>query len=584
MLHTLVLVVALSLATVTPAATQGVGKDARPTLWVAFHCQGNPGLATDGLSRFHAALDAGATWLACDVSELTDGTLVVATGTDGSTARAPSPPAPTLDEVFHLLSAHESARLAIRAERPVLDRALQRAVERGTGARCGAVVHERARVDVARERLGRDAAIWWTVERDADVDGVLAEAAAAGATLLMLHPDDATRTRIVAVHTAGLRVGVIAPPDRDRTAELIAFGADTLLTDRPAEARELAERQQRFSARVAELCDAHELASLAVGVVHGDRLVLAAVTGEARPGEPATLETAYRAGSVTKTLTAALLATLAADGTVALDDHLSRWLPEAELPDGGEAITLEQLATHTSGLPRMPPRLRPGPREPYGSPDAAALLACLVDTNLDNPPGVSVAYSNYGVALLGLALTRAAHANDFATLAEYRLLRPLGMTAAWVGDPIEDDPRTARGELGARRGQPAYPWQLGSFAPAGGLVATLPDLGRWVSAQLAAERGEDPAGLGAPLRATHVPRHDVAPGRTIGLGWFRVEATDDRPLLVWHNGAVGGFRAQVEFEPARDRGLIALTNRGFAPDSDPPAAILAAVRRLLDER
>ncbi|MGA7689659.1 MAG: serine hydrolase [Jiangellales bacterium] len=138
---------------------------------------------------------------------------------------------------------------------------------------------------------------------------------------------------------------------------------------------------------------------------------------------------------------AKLLAVMAAEGTVALTDPVSRWLPPATpTVDGLARVTLENLASHLSGLPRLPPgalraSLRPGgTRDPYADMDEEPLLASLARTMVRDTPGQTRAcYSNYGAGLLGYVLGRAA-GSDYRTALTQRVLQPLGLGATDVAD------------------------------------------------------------------------------------------------------------------------------------------------------
>ena len=163
---------------------------------------------------------------------------------------------------------------------------------------------------------------------------------------------------------------------------------------------------------------------------------------EVNPGDtPA--DGRFEVGSVTKTMTATLLAQLAAEGSLRLDDGVGRWLPA----DANAGITLRQLATHTSGLPRLAPNMRlptvdlANPYAELGVEQAEEGLRQAVAA-----PGAPVLYSNFGYQLLGLVLERASGL-PYAQLITDRLLTPLGMSAparssgcCWTGGPRRSGP------------------------------------------------------------------------------------------------------------------------------------------------
>ncbi|WP_225825094.1 serine hydrolase domain-containing protein [Streptomyces naphthomycinicus] len=168
-------------------------------------------------------------------------------------------------------------------------------------------------------------------------------------------------------------------------------------------------------------------------------------------------------GSLTKALTGTLLARMAQAGVVGLDDPVERWLPAPP----GTGVTLLNLARHTSGLPRLPPRL--GRRDPYAAfgPDELLVLVRGLDTLVVRPPG-DEEYSNLGYAVLGAALSAAGGAGYEELLRTY-VLRPADVTEV-TAHPPAGRRLTAPGRLpGTRR----RPWTMdGAILPAGGLWAT----------------------------------------------------------------------------------------------------------------
>jgi len=129
--------------------------------------------------------------------------------------------------------------------------------------------------------------------------------------------------------------------------------------------------------------------------------------GVARADGPAiAADTEFEIGSVTKTFTALLLADAVVGGRVRLDDPVTRYVDAPGLARDGKAVTLGQLATHSSGLPRLPRNLAPAnPADPYADYDAAKLMAFLAGDVLQRTPGSAYEYSNLGAGLLGYALT-----------------------------------------------------------------------------------------------------------------------------------------------------------------------------------
>jgi len=252
-------------------------------------------------------------------------------------------------------------------------------------------------------------------------------------------------------------------------------------------------------------------------------------------GEPVTWtgdpHAPYQIGSVTKVFTALLLATYVVDGELALAQPVGELV--GDLPRHVDRVTLEQLATHTSGLPRVPRemwrRWLARHPDPYADVDHDALVRALATTRLR--PRRRPAYSNLGAGLLGHALARHA-ATTYDDVLRRRVTAPLGMVATGT-DPVERPPGHRR------RGRPhPVAWRFDALAGAGALWSSLADLQRFLAAQL-----DPPAGpAGDAVRLTHRTR---VPGRRMDqcLGWFRLHGRDGE--LLWHNGGTAGYRSFV---------------------------------------
>ena len=139
-------------------------------------------------------------------------------------------------------------------------------------------------------------------------------------------------------------------------------------------------------------------------------------------------DTVYEIGSVSKVFTGVLLADLVERGLVGLDDPVQKYLPAAvTLPViGGKPITLEQLSTQRSGLPRMPDNFQPADAEnPYADYSVEQMMAFVRGVKLDRPPG-KYEYSNLGVGLLGHVLATRAGLS-YEELLHDRVTGPLEM-------------------------------------------------------------------------------------------------------------------------------------------------------------
>jgi serine-type D-Ala-D-Ala carboxypeptidase/endopeptidase len=281
--------------------------------------------------------------------------------------------------------------------------------------------------------------------------------------------------------------------------------------------------------------------SVAVGAIRqnaGEVSTDALVMG---PPEELGPRSVLEAGSITKGITALLLADLVISGTVALEDPVSKYLP---LPDL-ENVTLEHLATHRSGQPRVPRSWKNLLGETYKNWDLERLLGSIRPTTPTEQPH----YSNLGFALLGQALASACGV-EYEELAQERILRRLGMEASDFASPVSVSGRDWMG-------MPAPPRRAPAFASAGGLKTTVFDLTRLVASLLDAPAGPlGEAWILASQPRAQMSRPDQNPafhGQKIGLGWLI------NPYgTVWHNGGTYGFHSWVGANPKLGTGLAVL--------------------------
>ncbi|MEJ2854560.1 MULTISPECIES: serine hydrolase domain-containing protein [unclassified Saccharothrix] len=332
---------------------------------------------------------------------------------------------------------------------------------------------------------------------------------------------------------------------------------------------------------------------------HEHTMLLSGVTSQ--DGDPLTPGTRFEIGSLTKTFTALLLAQMVAAGEVSHDDDVARYLPPNSLRT---PITLAQLATHTSGLPRLPPGLLRTalPRwftNPYAAFGPNDLLNALPRTRTrDTGTRPPYRYSNYGVALLGLALARAAGV-PYANLLADRVLHPLGLH--------DTDCTDIHQATGHWHGRPRPPWHIPGLPAAGALRSTAPDLLRYLTALLTPHTTPLPAHGPSPLPAhdaARPPAHNttppsaqdasppsahllaqdaaplpsrdasplaaaladvarprlVRPGTTddVCLVWNR--RTRPGRTLLFHAGGTRGFTAFAGYSPESGTALVALAN------------------------
>ena len=275
----------------------------------------------------------------------------------------------------------------------------------------------------------------------------------------------------------------------------------------------------------------------------------------------------FEIGSVTKTMTATLLALLVGEGVLGLDDEIGRWL------DAGDnaRITVVQLATHTSGLPGMSPQMRArasrNPQNPWSGYDFAHAEHDLHRLAPASAPGTSSwYYSNLGYQLLALVLERASTL-PYPRLLTERLLEPLGMPDSRVGHGESGAGGDGDGGGGDSDGGAADSASIdgllleghGSTGPvcprdhplgAGGVEATIGDFARYARACLFPPATP----LGDAIKLAQEPRVRVSRDTEQALGWLVRGGT-----LREHSGATAGFTACIHLNPARGHeGAVAM--------------------------
>jgi len=255
-------------------------------------------------------------------------------------------------------------------------------------------------------------------------------------------------------------------------------------------------------------------------------------------------------------MTGAVLAALAAAGIVSPHDRIGRWLDAGR----GSGITLVQLATHTSGLPRLAPSHVTGAADPYAylTPEVAERELRLAP---EKPSGADWEYSNFGFQVLSLALQRAA-GKTFGDLLDQHVFTPLGMTCSGV--PGQGGGTRVQGHA---QGRLVAPWTHHLWG-AGGVEASAEDMARYLSACLA----PPDTACGTAIREAQRPRYRIDPLRSAGLGW-----AIGPPGYLGHDGGTSGFRAMLGLRPAVRRGAAV-----FASDRRAPG-LPVAVRRALDD-
>jgi CubicO group peptidase (beta-lactamase class C family) len=274
----------------------------------------------------------------------------------------------------------------------------------------------------------------------------------------------------------------------------------------------------------------------------------------------------FEIGSISKVFTSLLLAQTVIEGKAALKDPIAKFLPpDLALDPKVAAITLEQLASHTSGLPRLPDNLGTTvAADPYANYTVVRLYEFLRQHHPAVAPPQPVAYSNLGGGLLGHLLERI-HGKSYATLLAERISGPLGLPDTVIALDAEQQTRFAVPYSGSVR---VLPWDLGALQGAGGIHSTAADLAKFGQALLSPT-----SPIHAAWELVCQPHADSgATGDKIGLAIFF--ATVDGVTFYNHAGGTGGFRSVIEVTPAAGRVVVLLLNN----DAPEPVALVAATR------
>lgn len=351
---------------------------------------------------------------------------------------------------------------------------------------------------------------------------------------------------------------------------LSAFAVSVTAAE-PTDTERARAAEQRFiehlDALVEPLIKNEVVVGMTVGVIgpNGKALIRGYGKTGADGGKPDG-KTVYEIGSITKGLTGVLLADAEARGVLKISDPMRLYLPNtARVPGDHEPITLEHLATHTSGLPRLPTNLRFVDRlDPYAAYTVKEMYAYLGGAKLATRPGEKHAYSNLGQGLLGHILGLA-QGKSYEDLVIERITKPLGMSDTRLILTDDMKKRFATPHSGPQ--SPVKPWAIPTLAGAGGLRSTAEDMLKFGRAMLqtrdAKTMNAAPANQRALIAAMDVarkPRVKMDPKSKrplrVGLGWML--ARDG--VTTWHNGQTGGFHCYFAASPKLGVTVILLAN------------------------
>jgi beta-lactamase class C len=340
---------------------------------------------------------------------------------------------------------------------------------------------------------------------------------------------------------------------------------------------------QREVAAFEQLCDevvaTGQVVGMAVAVVKDGTILSQRGYGVTQFGgtEAVTEHTVFRLASLSKAFASTLAALLVDAGYISWDDAIKRYLPYFELRDARQAerLTVRDVLSHRVGIPHNSVDLLLERDEPY-----PLLLYKLRELPMTCAVGDCYAYQNIAYSMIGDVVF--ATTGDFYHHQVERLLfHPLGMTSATFGrDSLEASASWARPHVRERRSwrvvRPKETYYR--VMPAAGVNASLQDMTQWLLAQL----GHQPDALPRSVLATIQTPQVVTPGETLGSPWRRERVRAAQYALGWrvydyagqrllfHAGAVQGYRGMIALLPEHDFGVVVLWNN----ESGVPAGLM----------
>jgi beta-lactamase class C len=347
---------------------------------------------------------------------------------------------------------------------------------------------------------------------------------------------------------------------RVQTKLLIAILLGALAGPGDGHAQAADDLGQTVSRHVQELLPDNNLGGVAVALrVNGKTSLYNYGMADAARQQPITSDSIFNLASVGKLFATTFLADAVKRGEMRLDDPVARYVTELQKGGDIQEVTLGQIASHTSGLPREPGQYETWHRGKYTLPD---FIRFLNDWQADpqHEPGKQDIYSNLAMILLRLALERRFH-EPFATLMKERITGPLGMdsTALQLSPALRVRAVQGYGPLGRAIGQPGIGTSSNmDFAVAGQIFSSPRDMAVFLTANM----GELPGHreLQDAMAVAQQGVFTVNPRFTQALAWQIVQRND--LTVIDKNGGLPVTSTYIGFAPAAKVGIVILENRG----------------------
>jgi CubicO group peptidase (beta-lactamase class C family) len=274
-----------------------------------------------------------------------------------------------------------------------------------------------------------------------------------------------------------------------------------------------------------------------------------------------TSNTIYEIGSITKTFTAALLAWYVNEGQIKLTDTITKYLPDSVASSPAlQGITVLTLSNHTSGLPSLPDNFYANSTDtinPYKDYNKQMLFAYLKNAKLNSVPGEKYAYSNLGVALLGVILEKVS-GKTYNQMITDIITKPLQLNSTVLH--VAPQMRTRFVATYNENGKPTPPWNWDVFEPTGGLRSTVNNLLIYAKANM------DTTGTTALGKAFALTRQiTFTKDVKIGLNWHVIVVNGVE--YYFHNGATDGSSSFLAYNIDRGIAIVILSNCGERVDA-----------------
>jgi CubicO group peptidase (beta-lactamase class C family) len=315
---------------------------------------------------------------------------------------------------------------------------------------------------------------------------------------------------------------------------------------------------------VASLREEKKLVGLAAMVVVDGRIVDSAVDGERKAGSGVPLEIGDRwhLGSITKSITATMIARLVESGKMRWTDTIGACFPDAAIHEDWKPVTLRQLLTHTSGARANFPISVAMQRPELGTECTTARREAVLNVLAEKPenaPGAKHLYSNVGFTIAG-AMAETATGETWDNLVKREVFEPLQLTGAGFGPPKSSDknleqPRGHQKPLGWKMATEDTADNTAIIAPAGLVHMTLADLCAYATEHLRGEQGNGKLLSAETYKLLHTPELD-----DYACGWVKNDGKAGiRHTVFWHNGSNTMWYALVTFIPATNV-VVAVTS------------------------